>query len=156
MTDPPKRVRTTVRSLAAEAGLPTDAAVSKLAALGIRHGSQKLEGRALREARVALGLPVRRGAAAEEPARHLSRDELIVRLLNPLLAKGKVGPTHTTPIEHVYGKGVPDHQKNEARALVEEFLADGTLGEKVSQGRRHVWLKNRGRAVLEAASGAGE
>lgn len=86
-----------------------------------------------------------------EPDRRLTRDELTVRLLGPLLAKGKVGRNHTTPVENVSGKGVPDHQKDDARNLVEEFLADGTLDQKVSQGRQHVWLTIKGRAVLDAA-----
>lgn len=150
----PASARLTVRSLAAEAKRPVAEVVARLAAAGhaIRHGNQSLEGRALREARRTLGLTAYRGQTPPPPpARRLSRDELTVQLLGPLLAKGKLGRNHTTDITNVCGTGVPAHQKAEAKALAEEFLANVALADKVSQGRQHVWLTNRGRAVLEAA-----
>jgi hypothetical protein len=81
----------------------------------------------------------------------LDEDELLVRLLRPLRQKGKVGREHTTPIEHLYGHGVPDHQKARAKELAEALLTRGCLAEEVSQGRRHVWLTTEGLARLAQA-----
>jgi hypothetical protein len=41
--------------------------------------------------------------------------------------------------------------KAEAKRKVDELIADGCLAEKVSQGRRHVWLTIEGQARLLAA-----
>lgn len=150
---PPTRM--TIRQLAAEAGMSARDAVLALreAGLAVGNASQQFEGAELKSVRVQLGLFARRRPATE-PARRLSREELLVQLLRPLRAKGKVGRNHTTPIENTWGHGVPAHQKDEARDLVEELIRDGCLLEKVSQGRRHVWLTNAGLALLAEAEGA--
>lgn len=143
--------KATVRSLAAQAHVTVDEAMIRLQLAGftVKHPTTKLEGQQLRAAREALGL--RAWGDKPPPARRLGPAELTVQLLRPLREKGKVGRTHTTPIEHVWGHGVPDHQKNDARERVEELLRQGALEEKVSQGRRHVWLTNQGLALLAEA-----
>lgn len=148
--------KATVRSLAALAHVPVDDAMRRLreAGVAVRHSTEKLEGAELRNAREILGM--RAWGDKPPPARRLTEQQLIVQCLRPLREKGKVGRMHTTPIEHVWGHGVPDHQKDEARALVERFVADDILEEKQSQGRRHVWLTREGLALLVAAEhGAG-
>jgi hypothetical protein len=142
----------TVRQLAAEAGRAARDVVDALRAAGIAvaHPSQRLEGDALRRARLALGMSARRrGRVVTSADVDLSREEMQVRLLRPLLAKGKNGPNRTTALENVWGHGIPDHQKDAAKAVVEEMLRDGLLAEKVSQGRRHVWLTSDGRKRLD-------
>ena len=101
----------------------------------------------MREIRLALGLPARRHVS--EAGTSLEPDDLDARLLVPMLRKGKVGRQHTTPVENVYGHGVPGHQQGEAKARVDTMIAEGLLEEKSSQGRRHVWLTNAGRARAE-------
>jgi hypothetical protein len=64
---------------------------------------------------------------------------MIVRLLRPLRQKGKLGREHTTPLEHVFGHGMPDHLKAEAKARAQQLLVEQCLAEKMSQGRRHVY-----------------
>lgn len=146
----------TVKSLAGQAHMPVDDAILRLqdAGFDVRHPKSKLEGAALRHAREVLGL--RAWGDKPPPARRLGELELVVQCLRPLREKGKVGRTHTTPIEHVHGHGIPDHQKDEARALVERFVLDGVLLEKQSQGRRHVWLSKEGLALLRQAEQAEE
>ncbi len=143
--------RAKVRSLAGEAKLPVEDALIalQLAGFDVKHGNDGLSGGELRRAREALGL---RAWGSEAPAiERLGRDVLLVRMLRPMAAMGKFGPEHHTHIVHLYAKGIPDDQKGEARNLVEELLRDGTLGEKQNVGQRHVWLTNKGRAVLDAA-----
>jgi hypothetical protein len=143
--------KASVRSLAGQAHVPVDEAVLRLqeAGLDVHHPSAKLEGAEVRKARELLGM--RAWGDKGPPARRLTETQLVVQCLRPLREKGKVGRTHTTPIEHVYGHGVPDHQKDEAREQVERFVMDGTLCEKQSQGRRHVWLSREGLALLAGA-----
>ena len=152
-----------IRSLAAEAGISVEECLVRLLGAGLKVGvgGQKLDGQALASAQAALG--VRARLAEPTPAagrRDLEGDELLVRLLRPLREKGKVGRDHTTSVEHVWGHGLPDHQKAEAKRLVEALLTAGCLDEKVSQGRRHLWLTNSGLERLSraeavaAASGA--
>ena len=143
--------KATVRSIAGQAHVPLDEAIVRLqdAGFAVKHPSSKLEGQALRDARELLGL--RAWGDKPPPARRLTQSELIVQCLRPLREKGKVGKTHTSPIEHVYGHGIPDHQKDEARELVDELVTAGFLLEKPSQGRRHVWLSQAGLARLAAA-----
>ena len=143
-----------VRSLATEAGITVRECAQQLrrAGLGVAVGKQRLDGQDLAAARKALGLSRRPSAEpATSTGRTLDGTALLVRLLRPLREKGKVGREHTTAIEHVYGHGLPDHLKAEAKRKVEELLADGCLAEKVSQGRRHVWLTVEGQARLLAA-----
>jgi len=138
--------RKNLKQLAAEAGLPLLEAQELLRVAGIEppHKKAKVDGRELREIRVALSLPARRHVS--DGGTSLDADELDRRLLVPLLRKGKVGRQHTTPIENVYGRGVPGHQAGEAKARLDAMIAEGLLEEKSSQGRRHVWLTNPGRA----------
>jgi hypothetical protein len=144
-----------LRSLAAEVGITVDECVEQLRPIGFKVvGKQRLDGHDLTAARAALGLPQHRSAAAVSAGRKLDDGTMIVRLLRPLREKGKVGREHTTAIEHVYGHGIPDHLKADAKRAVEELLADGCLAEKVSQGRRHVWLTAEGQARLHRAEAA--
>ena len=154
-----------IRSLAAEAGVPVEECLDRLRAAGIKAGvgAQKLDGQALASAQAALGVrgrPAQPSPLTSAVRRDLEGDELLVRLLRPLREKGKVGRDHTTSVEHVWGHGLPDHQKAEAKRLVEALLTAGCLDEKVSQGRRHLWLTNSGLERLSraeavaAASGA--
>src|SRR4051794_21243788 len=146
-----------LRSLAAEVGITVGECVEQLRPIGFEvvAGKQRLDGHDLPAARTALGLPQHRSAAAAVSAsRKLDGETMVVRLLRPLREKGKVGREHTTPIEHVYGHGIPDHLKADAKRAVEELLVDGCLAEKVSQGRRHVWLTAEGQARLRRAEAA--
>jgi hypothetical protein len=148
-----------LRSLAAEAGVPVHECAHRLRSVGLKAtvGAQRLEGHDLAAARQALGLTRHRSAPPPGATGHvvlLGEDEMIVRLLRPLREKGKVGRKRTTPIEHLHGHGVPDHQKDAAKELAEGLLQEGCLAEKVSQGRRHVWLTAEGQARLRQAEGA--
>jgi len=146
-----------LRSLAAEVGITVHECVQQLRPVGLEVvvGKQRLDGHDLAAARTALGLTRDRCAApAAGAGRQLDDETMIVRLLRPLREKGKVGREHTTATEHVYGHGIPDHLKADAKRTVEELLADGCLAEKVSQGRRHVWLTAEGQARLRRAEAA--
>jgi|GEM_PF-5197814 len=82
------------------------------------------------------------------PAPKLSDNELLIRILRPLYEKGKNGRNHTTPIESLFCHGIPDHQKEEAKALVQKWLTEGVLAEKQSKGHQHVWLTAEGRKLI--------
>ena len=141
-----------VRSLAAEAKMTVKACRSCLANVGIKvaKGAQTLAGTDLQGARVALGLPWDRSSPAEQVnGKRLDKNDLMLRLLRPLREKGKVGRNHTTPIENVHSHGIPDHQKAEARDLLDKFLVDGLVNQKTSQSRQHVWLTAVGLRRLE-------
>src|SRR4051794_4043931 len=119
-----------VRSLAAEADLTVRECLHVLHQAGLRKvvGGQRLDGHELSRARQALGLPLQHGTTAAGPRRQLlDEEELLVRVLRPLRQKGKLGREHTTPIEHLYAHGIPDHQKAQARDLVETLLTRGCL-----------------------------
>jgi hypothetical protein len=140
-----------VRGLAVEAGLTVRECLHALHQAGIREvvGGRRLDGDDLSRARRALNLPPERVVTvANAPRQPLDDEELLVRLLRPLRRKGELGREHTTPIEHLSGHGIPDHQKAWAKQLVEVLLTNGCLAEKVSQGRRHVWLTTEGLARL--------
>jgi hypothetical protein len=147
-----------VRSLAAEAGLPVRECLHLLRTGGLKAsaGAQHLDGNELVTARRVLGLPRHRTVVGPPDAagRVLGEEELVVRLLRPLREKGKVSRNYTTAIELLHGHGVPDHQKDAAKGLVEALLKEGCLGEKVSQRRRHVWLTAEGQARLLRAEEA--
>jgi hypothetical protein len=143
-----------VRGLAVEAGLNVRECLHTLHQAGMRKvvGGQRLDGHELSRARQALGLPLQHKATSDSICRQLlDEEELLVRLLRPLRRKGKLGREHTTPIEHLWGHGIPDHQKAQAKELVEVLLAEGCLAEKVSQGRRPAWLTTTGLAHLAQA-----
>jgi hypothetical protein len=147
-------MRSTIRSLAVEAKLSVRACRECLrdSGLQVAVGGQWLQGEELAHARAALGLPKRRRREQAAPSRPpIGESEMIVRMLRPLRQKGKLGRLHTTPIEHVCGHGVPDHLKAEVKAQAEQLLAEGSLSEKVSQGRRHVWLTEQGLCRLAEA-----
>lgn len=63
------------------------------------------------------------------------------RVLRRLLQKGKIGGHHTE-IGH-FTRGLPDHDKSDAKEVVEALLRAGLLVEKPSVGQRHISL-NRG------------
>jgi hypothetical protein len=111
-------MRSTVRSLAAEAKLSVRVCLDLLRHAGLHFavGGQRLQGEAWQRARAALGLPEPRPRAAGASRPLVNESEMIVRLLRPLRQKGKLGREHTTPLEHVFGHGVPDHLKAEAKA----------------------------------------
>lgn len=141
-----------IRNLAAAMKLPVDEVIRRLRKQGMDfHSSDRLDLAQMHRAREALALRGRRDKSP--PAACLSHDELLIRCLRPLREKGKVGRTHTTPIENVWGHGVQGHQKAQARRLVERLLASGELAEKKSQGRRHVWLTKRGTTLLAKIEG---
>lgn len=142
--------RATVRQLAAEARLTVAEALERLQAEGfdVGHGSRHLTGTELRRARAALELDVRRRRAPDDRIPDLSDRDIELRLLRPLVVKGKVARNRTTASENVWGHGVPDHQKERARAIFDGFLRAGLLQEKASQGRQHVWVTAKGRARL--------
>ena len=151
-----------VRSLAAEAGITVDECARRLSGNGLGQvvGARRLDGQALAGARATLGLG-RPGAAssgampvAAPAARALDETGMVIRLLRPLREKGKTGRNHTTSLEHLYGHGIPDHQKDAAKRMVEALLGEGCLDEKVSQGRRHLWLTTAGQARLSRAEEA--
>ena len=155
------RMRQSLRSLAAEAGVTVPECAHRLRRVGLKAtvGAQRLEGHDLVTARRALGLARHRPAGPPtDPASGrvvlLGEEEMVVRLLRPLRENGKVSRNRTTPIEHLHGHGVPDHQKDAAKKLAEALLQEGCLAEKVSQGRRHVWLTAAGQARLRQAEGA--
>lgn len=141
----------TLRHLASEAGLTLGEARERLrrADQDVPHVRQPLEGKILRRIRAILGLSAR-SPGVRTGDESFTAEELDRRILCPLLRKGKVGRTHTTPIENLYGRGVPDDQKSRAKARVEELLRSGLLAEKVSQGRRHFYLTKEGRAAAKA------
>ena len=145
-----------VRSLAAEAGLPVRDCLLVLHQAGMRKlvGGQRLDGSDLARARATLGLPQRpKDIPVRVPRQMLDEDELLIRLLRPMRQKGKLGREHTTPIEHLYAHGIPDHEKDQAKELIEVLLVEGCLAEKVSQGRQHVWLTAMGLARLAHTEG---
>ena len=60
------------------------------------------------------------------------------RVLRRLLQKGKIGGHHTE-IGH-FTRGLPDHEKRDAKEVVEALLRAGLLVEKPSVGQRHISL----------------
>ncbi len=143
----------TIRSLAVEAQLPVRSCLERLRSGGLQVGlgSQRLDGDSLARARAILELAVVRPPAAAEPKRELDATALLIRLLRPLREKGKLGRNKTTALDLVHGHGVPDHQKAAAKAYAEQLLREGALDEKVSGGRRHVWLTEAGLRRLREA-----
>jgi len=139
----------TLRQIAGEAGMSLGQAREALEDEGIPapHPRRRISGRRLRQVRRALGLAPRPG---EDPKERLTLGEIDARILLPLLRKGKVGRTRTTPIENAWGRGIPDDQKAEAKERVEELLREDVLREKPSQGRRHVYLSPKGRERAKA------
>jgi|GEM_PF-2148564 len=157
-------LRQTIRSLAVEAGMPVGTCLERLRAggLDVGLGAQRLDGESLARARAILDLGVVRDRTAvpaatdDAPKRDLDDTALLVRLLRPLREKGKLGRNKTTALDLVHGHGVPDHQKAAAKAFAEQLLREGALDEKVSGGRRHVWLTEAGlRRLAEAEAAAG-
>lgn len=144
--------RVTVRSLAAESGIRTALAVKRLqeAGFSVARGGDRIPTERIPAARESLGLRRRPEVDTGEDS-SLSEAQIVVRMLRPLAAKGKRGRTHTTPVENVYGRGIPDHQKGQALRIVDELVRDGLLGRKISQGRTHVWITREGLARLARA-----
>lgn len=122
--------------------------------LEVAVGGQRLDGEALALAHAILGLEQDDPVVEPAGSSTLDETELLIRLLRPLREKGKLGRNKTSAFELVYGHGVPDHQKAEARAFAERLLREACLAEKVSQGRRHVWLTGRGLHRLREAEAA--
>ena len=146
----------TVRSLAARAKLPVSQCVERLRSAGmeVAVGGQRLAGEALARAHAILGLEQHGEVVESATCSTLDETELLIRLLRPLREKGKLGRNKTSAFELVYGHGVPDHQKAEAKAFAERLLREACLAEKVSQGRRHVWLTEVGLRRLREAEAA--
>lgn len=70
------------------------------------------------------------------------------RVLRRLLQKGKIGGHHTE-ISH-FTRGLPDHEKNEAKEVVEALLRAGLLVEKPSVGQRHISLNRESLPEIHA------
>lgn len=70
------------------------------------------------------------------------------RVLRRLLQKGKIGGHHTE-ISH-FTRGLPDHEKSEAKEVVEALLRAGLLVEKPSVGQRHISLNRESLPEIHA------
>lgn len=76
------------------------------------------------------------------------------RVLRRLLQKGKIGGHHTE-IGH-FTRGLPDHEKNDAKEVVEALLRAGLLVEKPSVGQRHISLSREALPDIHALIERGE
>ena len=65
-----------------------------------------------------------------------------------LLQKGKIGGHHTE-IGH-FTRGLPDHEKSDAKEVVEALLRAGILVEKPSVGQRHISLNREALPEIHA------
>lgn len=70
------------------------------------------------------------------------------RVLRRLLQKGKIGGHHTE-IGH-FTRGLPDHEKSDAKEVVEALLRAGILVEKPSVGQRHISLNREALPEIHA------
>lgn len=70
------------------------------------------------------------------------------RVLRRLLQKGKIGGHHTE-IDH-FTRGLPDHDKSDAKDVVEALLRAGVLVEKPSVGQRHISLNRENLPAIHA------
>ncbi len=70
------------------------------------------------------------------------------RVLRRLLQKGKIGGHHTE-IGH-FTRGLPDHDKSDAKEVVEALLRAGLLVEKPSVGQRHISLNRESLPEIHA------
>ena len=70
------------------------------------------------------------------------------RVLRRLLQKGKIGGHHTE-IGH-FTRGLPDHEKSDAKEVVEALLRAGLLVEKPSVGQRHISLNRESLPEIHA------
>ena len=70
------------------------------------------------------------------------------RVLRRLLQKGKIGGHHTE-IGH-FTRGLPDHEKRDAKEVVEALLRAGLLVEKPSVGQRHISLNRESLPEIHA------
>ena len=76
------------------------------------------------------------------------------RVLRRLLQKGKIGGHHTE-IGH-FTRGLPDHEKSDAKEVVEALLRAGLLVEKPSVGQRHISLNRESLPEIHALIERGE
>jgi hypothetical protein len=76
------------------------------------------------------------------------------RVLRRLLQKGKIGGHHTE-IDH-FTRGLPDHEKRDAKEIVEALLRAGLLVEKPSVGQRHISLNRESLPEIHALIERGE
>lgn len=76
------------------------------------------------------------------------------RVLRRLLQKGKIGGHHTE-IDH-FTRGLPDHEKRDAKEVVEALLRAGILVEKPSVGQRHISLNRESLPEIHALIERGE
>ncbi len=76
------------------------------------------------------------------------------RVLRRLLQKGKIGGHHTE-IGH-FTRGLPDHDKRDAKEVVEALLRAGVLVEKPSVGQRHISLNRESLPEIHALIERGE
>ena len=111
---------------------------------------------ALRDLGYAADLP-----AVEPPAPSLAIDDDACprrrharRVLRRLLLKGKIGGHHTE-IGH-FTRGLPDHEKRDAKEVVEALLRSGILVEKPSVGQRHISLNREALPEIHALIDRGE
>jgi hypothetical protein len=95
-------MRSTIRSLTAEAKLSVHACLDRLRDSGllVATGGHRLHGGSLSRHRAVLGVPKRRVREGPAPTgASIDESEMIIRLLRPLRQKGKLGRLHTTPFE---------------------------------------------------------
>jgi hypothetical protein len=76
------------------------------------------------------------------------------RVMRRLLQKGKIGGHHTE-IGH-FTRGLPDHDKRDAKEVVEALLRAGLLVEKPSVGQRHISLNRESLPDIHALIERGE
>lgn len=76
------------------------------------------------------------------------------RVLRRLLQKGKIGGYHTE-FDH-FTRGLPDHEKNDAKEIAEALLRAGLLAEKPSVGQRHISLRREALPDIHALIERGE
>lgn len=76
------------------------------------------------------------------------------RVMRRLLQKGKIGGHHTE-IGH-FTRGLPDHEKSDAKEVVEALLRAGLLVEKPSVGQRHISLNRESLPEIHALIERGE
>ena len=76
------------------------------------------------------------------------------RVLRRLLQKGKIGGHHTE-ISH-FTRGLPDHDKRDAKEVVEALLRAAILVEKPSVGQRHISLSREALPEIHALIERGE
>lgn len=77
------------------------------------------------------------------------------RLLRRMFGMKKIGAMHHTQIDHLY-RGVPPDERRDALEVGEALIRAGLLGEKPSNGQRHVFLRRDALPAIHALMERGE